>query len=228
MKRLIISLVLLAVFFGFAAILVGAEGKNSEPATGEVQPRGQVEKPTGKGTAGAGVIADTNAVAEPNAAKVKPKWFEEISGLLESVDKESRGEIREWLRGRIEDRMSLAEAVQKQIVVELNMVRGLAVEEGAVKTTEAIDRLLAKRTERFEQVMKRMREAREKMRLGEREERGERGRTRTPRSRERGNDLDQKRPERERRTRDRSDRTKEGRSSGKSTRTREADTDEDS
>ncbi len=56
-------------------------------------------------------------------------------------------------RSTVEDRVSLEKAVQEQSKAELNFLRALAVEEGAVKTTEVIDRLLASKDEQLEQIV---------------------------------------------------------------------------
>ena len=56
-------------------------------------------------------------------------------------------------RRTVEDRVSLEKAVQEQGKAELNFLRELAVKEGAVKTTEVIDRLLASKDEQLEQIV---------------------------------------------------------------------------
>jgi len=56
-------------------------------------------------------------------------------------------------RRTVEDRASLEKAVQEQGKAELNFLRELAVKEGAVKTTEVIDRLLASKDEQLEQIV---------------------------------------------------------------------------
>jgi len=61
-------------------------------------------------------------------------------------------------RNRVEDRISLEKAVQEQGKAELNFLRELAVEEGAVKTTEVIDRLLASRDKQLEQIVRKIEE----------------------------------------------------------------------
>ena len=137
-------------------------------------------------------VADVNVAAEPNAAKAE--WIEELEKALERVKREGEKEIRAWLRGEIENKPRLAEAVQEQVAAELNFIREFAVEEGAVKTTEAVDRLLAGRNERFEEITKRMEEERRRERLREREER--RGRDREQRRRDREDRRTRERPSR--------------------------------
>ena len=74
--------------------------------------------------------------------------------------------------------MELAKAVQKQVVMELNFIREMAVQEGAARTAEAIDRLLADRKGRFEKMVKRMKTAEKKVSRSDREDRRDRRRTR--------------------------------------------------
>ena len=61
-------------------------------------------------------------------------------------------------RSTVEDRVSLEKAVQEQSKAELNFLRGLAVEEGALKTTEAVDRLLASKDKQLEQIVRKIEE----------------------------------------------------------------------
>ncbi len=56
-------------------------------------------------------------------------------------------------RSTAEDRVSLEKVVQEQGKAELNFLRELAVKEGAVKTTEVIDRLLASKDKQLEQIV---------------------------------------------------------------------------
>ncbi len=158
----------------------------------------------GNATADANSIADANTVAEPNAVvdanavadanAVEVKWSEELEYALGRINRGGEKEIHVWLRGEIEDKSRLARTVQEQITAELNFIRELAVEEGAVKTTEGIDRLLASRNERFEELSKRIDEERKRERLREREER--RGRDREQRRRDREDRRPRERPPR--------------------------------
>lgn len=179
MKTLVISmLVLLIAFFSF--IPVFGQPPGDEPP----QLREQEEKPTKKlerkETAGATTVAD------PNAIRAKIEEFEGLDEALEQINKEGKGETREWTR-RTEDKLELALAVQKQITAEFNFLRELAVEEGAVKTTAAIDGMLLDRQERFKDVIEKFEKERERLRRrSEREERRSKDQERSrERSRER-------------------------------------------
>jgi len=76
----------------------------------------------------------------------------------EQVDMETENEINQWLQASFEDKTNLAEAVHQQLRLEIESVRGVAVEEGAKKTTAAIDGLLLYRQMRFEAYISEMEE----------------------------------------------------------------------
>jgi len=161
-KRLVISIsILLTASFSFIPVVVGAEDSNSQPAA-KAKELTLVENQANKQTTDVNSVVDANAVADPNVAadpnKTRLKVFKGLEEALERVDKDSQREIREWMRSTVENRLNLTKAVQKQVISELNFIREFAVEEGAVKTTEAIDRLLASREERFEKIINKMEE----------------------------------------------------------------------
>jgi len=179
---LVISIsILLTASFSFIPAVVGAEDSNSQPAI-KAEELTEAENQASKWTSDVNLITDANLVADPN--KTRLKVFEGLEEALERVDKDSKREIREWIRSTVENRLNLAKAVQRQVASELNFIRELAVEEGAVKTTEAIDRLLTSRKERFEEVIKKMEEEKKKARRIEREGRRDKRPTRGTRSRD--------------------------------------------
>jgi hypothetical protein len=200
-KLSVISIsILLIVSFSVITTFAETKDKNSQPAEKAGQ-RTRLKKRLRQRATDIKSIADANAVAEPNAAKRKSG---EPDKTLERINRQGQKEIREWGRGTDENRMDLAKAVQKQIIAELNYLRRLATKEGAVKTTQAINTLLASRRERFEKITEEAGKTREKMRR--RSERGERkGRqTRSIRSRDRSRDLEDRSSRRKRpRRRDR-------------------------
>lgn len=139
-------------------------------------------------------ITDVNSIADANAVKSRIRAFEGLERALEKIDKEGKKETRELMLSDARNRLDLAKAVQEQVIAELNFLRGLAVEEGAVKTTAAIDGLLVDRQERFGKVIKRMEKESEKMRLHNERER--KRREREPRRREREGRRTRERPSR--------------------------------
>jgi len=139
-------------------------------------------------------VADANIPKEPNAEDLQAKMLEDIEKAFEELKRGSQKEERGWLQLKAEKKTELVKAVQKQLLDELNVLREIAIEEKAVKTTAAIDKLLGDRQERFKKVLKRMDVENEKM------QRKEQMRERRSRERDRERDRDRDR-DRERRQR---------------------------
>ena len=121
--------------------------------------------------------ADTNIPREPNAEDLQAKMLEDIEKAFEELKRGGQKEERGWLQLKAEKKTELVKAVQKQLLDELNVLREIAVEEKAVKTTAAIDKLLGDRQERFKKVFERMDVEEEKTRRKE-QLRNKRGRGR--------------------------------------------------
>lgn len=150
MRRLTILLTMLLVgSFGLVASSIGAEDNVTQPAA-EDSLMTQMVNLLRKAE------ADPNATADPNAADAKPKEFQDLDKTLKSIDRDSREEMREWMKNNDENRIDLAKAVQKQVEAELNLIRKLAAAEGCGGTTVAIDRLLALRLARFTKLIEDM------------------------------------------------------------------------
>ena len=77
---------------------------------------------------------------------------------VEQLDRETENEMRQWLQASVDDKENLAQAVHEQIRVEFSSIRNVAVEEGAKKTTAAIDGMLLYRQMRFNALIKGMEE----------------------------------------------------------------------
>jgi hypothetical protein len=104
--------------------------------------------------------ADVNeAVAEPNEAE---KEMAELEKKFERLDKTAGQETQEWMRRSSENRVKMLEATQKQTVAELTLIKNLALEEGATKTVKAVDILIQRRSERYEQMIASAKERQEK------------------------------------------------------------------
>jgi hypothetical protein len=166
--------ILLVAFFSFTSAF-GQPPEDRSP-----QPMEQKEKPAkepehtkttdANKVTDANVVADTNAIADPNAVRAKIKEFEGLTEALKQIDVASSDEISKWTLGR-EEKLNLALAVQKQITAEFKFLRELAVKEGAVKTTAAIDGILLDRQERFKDVIEKLEKETERYRrFTEREE----------------------------------------------------------
>jgi hypothetical protein len=100
----------------------------------------------------------------------------------EQLDVETENEIRQWLQAD-EDKTNLAEAVHQQLRLEIESVRGVAVEEEAKKTTAAIDGVLLYRQMRFEALIQKMEEEQQTLRQQtQTQDPRTRGRSRYPQS----------------------------------------------
>jgi len=137
--------------------------------------------------------ADANIPKEPNAEDLQAKMLEDIEKAFENFKRGSQKEERGWMQLKAEKKMQLAKAVQDQVLDELDALRKIAAEEEAVKTTAAIDMLIADRQERFKKVLKRMAEE-------EKTRRKEQSRNKRDRDRDKDRDRDRER-DRERRPR---------------------------
>jgi predicted RNase H-like nuclease (RuvC/YqgF family) len=151
-----------------------------------------VKEPESKKTADANTVTDVNTVADansdPNAVRAKIEEFKGLSEALEKIGEERKDEISKWTLSR-EEKLDLALAVQKQITEELKLLRELAIKEGAVKTTAAINGILLDRQERFKDVIEELEKESKRFRLREekkkelRERSSGRSRERTDRTR---------------------------------------------
>jgi len=93
-------------------------------------------------------------LADPNEIRARLKTFEGLQKALEGVAGKSQNEIRQWQQKRSDNRTLLIKTVQRQFEDEIGVIRKVAVEEKAKKTTETIDSLLTGRQERFKKVSK--------------------------------------------------------------------------
>jgi hypothetical protein len=183
----LISILLVAFFsiiYAFAQELPAHMRRDTE--TSQRRRERKANRDTEEAAPDANSVVDPN---DPNAAKAPYQMFEGLEGELELLNLRAEKEVREWSRSKSDDRTSLAKSVNEQIVREFNFIRELAVEEGAVKTTAAIDGLMMMRQERFDRSVKDLEDI--KKRIKEREERREgrdrdreRRRERMPRRRE--------------------------------------------
>lgn len=199
MKRSVILIsILLIVSFSISAALAQPEEtdsqpavKTKEPASGEKQVAEQsvsepsvelnrnldsnTPTPTESTATDEAAVDDANTVVETETI-AEVNIPEEYEKELERLIKNSKRVSREWTRRTITKRTILFKSVYKQNDAELALIRKLAAEEGAAKTTMVIDKLLADKQEQFEETIKKIEEAEEKAKL---RERGKTKRTRT-------------------------------------------------
>jgi hypothetical protein len=184
-KALVISTsILLVAFFSFTpAFGQPPEDRSPQPMEQKEKPAKELEH---KKTADANKVADANAITDPNAVRAKIKEFEGLGEALEKINTESSDEISKWTLGK-EEKLDLVLAMKKQITAEFKFLRELAIKEGAVKTTAAIDGILLDRQERFKDVIEKLEKESERYRrFTEREEKRKEQRERSSgRSKER-------------------------------------------
>jgi len=187
-KRFIIisiSIALLA-FLSLIPALAQPPGYGGPPPGygGPIEPNKQkqraVKKQERKPIKDANSLTDPN---DPNATIPAYKMYEGLEEALEQLNRSGEGKIREWERGEVANKINLAKTAEEQITAELNFIRELAVEEGAAKTTAAIDGLLAHRQKRSEEINQKLEEARKRQRAREERKDKDRSRGREPRRR---------------------------------------------
>lgn len=193
-KRIIISIsILLLVVFCIDGVLSGAEDPDSSPAAktdrgGREKAQEQEKWTAGKYTADANLVIDPNDPNSPRRRRRK-RWYEDLELALEKLDRENQQEIRDWMEIQAERRIRITNRIYDRITGEFNLVRDVAVKEGAVETVKAVDLVLKSREERITRILNRMEEARETIRSrGGRDDadrdRGRRGRERRGRGRD--------------------------------------------
>lgn len=97
---------------------------------------------------------------DPNEIRKNLAKFTALEAPLKVIDANSESEQRAWVVRRSDNRTLLIRAVQKQFDDEMKLIKRLAVEEKAGKTTKAIDSLVAARKIRYDQIGQQLREQR--------------------------------------------------------------------
>ncbi|MGD9110157.1 MAG: hypothetical protein PVG93_04395 [Phycisphaerales bacterium] len=125
----------------------------------------------------------------PNEPSMKPsqegQMMEREATVEDANDKEwqqikesGEKEGSQWLRADAENIAVLAKSVNEQSQAELQWLRAIAEQEQASETVKAIDKLLAMRSQRYEQVIEKAKDERRQRMLQRREEKRSRGRER--------------------------------------------------
>jgi hypothetical protein len=107
-----------------------------------------------QGGPGAGAMSGRPAdfVIDANVIAAQLQKMPALEAPLKVIDANSQSEQRAWIGRRSDNRTMLLRAVQKQFEDEMAFVRKVAVEEKAVKTTKAVDDLVAARKKRYEEI----------------------------------------------------------------------------
>ena len=147
MKRLIISILILAVIsLNSVVALADTEIKKSHHRTDKKEVVQVKDK-------GYEQTADVNNIVDPNKTQI-----DKGDATAQTWLKISKGnkEVHAWLNKEAKNRITLAKAVHNQVNAELEFLLEIAIEEGAEKTIDAIDQLLAARNTRFEKIIKKL------------------------------------------------------------------------
>jgi len=154
-KRLAVVVLIISVFLFGLEIISKAETKNGKPAAKAASENVKNVKEA-NATAGTAKTADVNQPAgEPNEMAEIEKGFQEAS---KAADKE----YQEIMRQSTENRVKMITAMRNQVIAELEYIRSLALQEGAMKTARAAELAIEKRNERYDEIIQNVKERQER------------------------------------------------------------------
>ncbi len=164
MKKLLVVVVFIVVVFGLQNVFAQPETKPDAKPVAKPAAKQLAEKPAANNDANATV--DANDAEDVNQAPHEPNEAEremmDLEKKFERLDRTAGQEVQEWTKRSTENRVKMMEAVQKQTVAELTLIKNLALEEGATKTAKAVDLLIERRKERYEQMISTAKERQER------------------------------------------------------------------
>jgi len=108
--------------------------------------------------------AQDDLLADPNKIEAALKSFKGLQTELDEVTSKGGEETRLWLQREADNRVNLAKSANEQVMAEIRLIRKLAVEEGAKKTTAAIDGLLLNRQRRLDNLIEKLQQERRELR----------------------------------------------------------------
>jgi len=150
------------VLLGTISIQSAAQPATESPATTVDQNAPQQTTPS--------TVAESNEPAEPNTG---PKSA--FTKAIEGLETEEQAELREWNSANFERKPRLLRAVNRKHQAQLQMLRTIALEEGAEKTAAAIDELIEKNNQYYEKTASELEDETRQARLQQlREERQQR------------------------------------------------------
>jgi hypothetical protein len=106
---------------------------------------------------------------DPNVIREQLKKVPDLDVPLKAVDAKSESEQRTWIMRRSDNRTMMLRAVQDQFQEEMALVKKLAAEEKATKTSKAVDDLTAARKTRYDLIGVQLRDQRRQTMLENRE-----------------------------------------------------------
>ncbi len=152
--------------------------------------------------------ADSGQETDAEAEKAKAGVFEKLEEQLDKLVKSIRRLVLQWTKDPDEEKIDLTKSILRRNSEELKLVRELAVQEEAVKTVDAIDKLLAARDEHLEKAVETAEKKieKEKLKAEKRGRREQEGVTDSRRSTGRDKDREARMKEREERRKEREER----------------------
>jgi len=208
-KRFFIAIPLTLLVF---SVLVPAicRGQQTDPAAaGKTTDSPAVQPQAERKPADVNTPSDVNTPADPNDER-RRKLAKRLEEAIEKLEPENQAEIREWMQGEVERKTNLMRAVHNRRTVEYQLLRELAVKEGAEETVAAIDKLIERTNSRYEKITKRYADERRNVRRQQLKEKREQQRQEKERRREerrdsRRRDVEERRDRSSRRSRRESD-----------------------
>ena len=154
MRKFVVSVLVILLVTGIT-FAVNAADKSEKVQPQEEKKMENADKPQSPEQ-----VVDANK-EEPNNVKPEKKdpWQEKLDEYFKDIEEKYGRERIGWLQMDTEPKgMMLLKAVQQQTDEELGVVRDIAEQEGSAKVVEAIDRLRKERENRYEALVKEMRE----------------------------------------------------------------------
>lgn len=142
----------------------GISINSSVSRPGILNPRSSSQAPPRSAPIGAAVGSpyvspSSMAPLDPNKVAAAVRAFPGLEQELTRVGRGSRAEVTEWLRPvstTTDNRSRLAREVQRQVAIELDFLRKIAIGEGAKKTAAAIDGIQLVRESRLKKLTQKM------------------------------------------------------------------------
>jgi len=115
---------------------------------------------TGRSTRGRATGGNVTDPTYGRGAVTIPRNYvpENTARPTEQLDRVTEEQLRQWMQATPGNRLELAKALHPQVRADISVIRRIAVEEEAKKTTAAIDGLLLARQERFDGLVLKMEE----------------------------------------------------------------------
>jgi hypothetical protein len=99
------------------------------------------------------LVKQLRQVTAARGTRARGRYGRSTASSEEPPDRETQAEIRQWTQATVDNKSDLARTTHDRICSEMALIRSIATEERATKTTAAIDGLLLQRRECFDAFM---------------------------------------------------------------------------